>query len=392
MGRLGRYIFVTSAVAFVAVVSTLTLMVWLTQALRRFDLLTSQGQTLLVFGSIIALTLPTFLLVTTPAALFIAVLYTLNRLNSDSELVVMSAAGIGPWQIFGPLFLLASLVAISSGAIAMHYGPLSMRSLHDQLDRVTADIVTNVAIPGRFTTVQRGLTLHVRDRSAGGTLHGIFIHDAREKLAQTFIAERGRIIDAPGGLFLVLEQGSLHRSGSDTVAGATARQVDNSIVQFERYAFDLSQFTKAMSTGVYRPFERPIGEILWPSADDPGYKDAPDAFRVEQHQRLAAPLYPLATFAIAFVFLGAPRTNRQSRWLAIAGATASVALLQVVAFGILGLLARSPIGVPLIYLFPLVAIVLGMAAASGRIEARAPRFLQRFADALVKRVERLEVA
>ena len=120
MGRLGRYIFVTSAVAFVAVVSTLTLMVWLTQALRRFDLLTSQGQTLLVFGSIIALTLPTFLLVTTPAALFIAVLYTLNRLNSDSELVVMSSAGIGPWQIFGPLFLLAALVATSSAAIAIH--------------------------------------------------------------------------------------------------------------------------------------------------------------------------------------------------------------------------------------------------------------------------------
>jgi lipopolysaccharide export system permease protein len=267
-----------------------------------------------------------------------------------------------------------------------------MRSLRDQLTRVNADIVTNVAIPGRFTTVQRGLTMHVRDRSTGGTLHGIFIHDAREKIAQTFIAERGRIIDAPNGMFLVLEQGSLHRSGTDTIASVTARQVDNSIVQFERYAFDLSQFTKAMSTSVYRPYERPIGELLWPSPDDPGYKDEPDGFRVEQHQRLAAPLYPLATFAIAFVFLGAPRTNRQSRWLAITGAVASVALLQVVAFGILGILARSPIGVPLIYLFPLIAIALALASAAGRIEMRVPRFMQRLADTLVKRVERLEAA
>ena len=92
------------------------------------------------------------------------------------------------------------------------------------------------------------------------------------------------------------------------------------------------------------------------------------------------------------MFLGAPSTNRQSRWLAIAGATASVALLQVIAFGILGLLARSPIGVPLIYLFPLLAIALGLAAAGGHVQARAPRFLQRFAEALVKRVERLESA
>ena len=274
----------------------------------------------------------------------------------------------------------------------MHYGPLSMRSLRDQLAKVNADIVTNVAIPGRFTTIQRGLTLHVRDRSAGGTLHGIFIHDARELIAQTFIAERGRIIDARDGLFLVLEQGSLHRSGSNTVSGTTARQADNSIVQFERYAFDLSQFTKALSTGVYRPHERPIADILWPSPDDPGYKDEPEGFRIEWHQRLAAPLFPLATFAIAFVFLGAPSTNRQSRWLAIAGATVSMAVLQGVAFGLLTVLARSPLGVPLIYLLPLSAFALGLAAAAGRIQSRAPRFLQRFADALVKRVERLEAA
>jgi lipopolysaccharide export system permease protein len=223
-------------------------------------------------------------------------------------------------------------------------------------------------------------------------LHGIFIHDARELIAQTFIAERGRIIDARDGLFLVLEQGSLHRSSSNTVAGTAARQVDNSIVQFERYAFDLSQFTTALSTGVYRAHERPIEDILWPAADDPGYKEQPDSFLIERHQRLAAPLYPLAAFAIAFVFLGAPSTNRQSRWLAMAGAIVSISALQTIAFGLLPVLALSSIGVPLIYLLPLAAIALGLAAASGRIEARAPRFLQRLADVLVKRVERLEAA
>ena len=36
---------------------------------------------------------PALVLVIAPAALFIAVLYALNKLNSDSELIVMSAAG-----------------------------------------------------------------------------------------------------------------------------------------------------------------------------------------------------------------------------------------------------------------------------------------------------------
>jgi lipopolysaccharide export system permease protein len=389
MTRLGRYIFITSTVAFLAVVSTLTLMVWLTQALRRFELLTSQGQTLLVFGNIIALTLPTFLQITAPIALYIAVLYTLNKLNGDSELVVMSAAGVGPWQVFWPLALLSMLVSVLCGAIALHYGPVSLRSLRDQIARVNADIVTNVAIPGRFTNVQRGLTLHVRDRSPGGTLLGIFIHDAREQVAQTFIAERGRIVDTPEGLFLVLEQGSLHRSG-EGIGTTTGPRIDNSMVQFERYAFDLSQFTSALQNTQYRPYERTFQEIYWPAPDDPGLKNEPERYRVERHQRASAPLYPLACFAIAYAFLGAPRTTRQSRWLAIAGANTAVSVLQIAMFGLLGLLARSDLGVPLIYLLPIAFIAMSVAVVSGRFEARVPRFLQRFADALVKRVERLE--
>src|SRR5690349_12905327 len=43
MGRLDRYIVVTAGGAFVAALLTLTGMVWLTQILRRFDLVTSQG-------------------------------------------------------------------------------------------------------------------------------------------------------------------------------------------------------------------------------------------------------------------------------------------------------------------------------------------------------------
>jgi len=387
MGRLGRYIFLNAAVAFVAVLSTLTLMVWLTQALRRFDMLTTQGQTILAYAGIVGLTLPTFLLVTTPLALFLAVLYTLNRLNGDSELVVMSAAGVSTWQVFRPLFYLAIIVSLVSAAFAIHLGPLSMRTLRDRLAKVNADIVTNVAIPGRFTTIERGLTLHVRDRSGGGTLHGIFIHDAREKIEQTFIAERGRIIDGPNGLVLVLEQGSLHRTGD-----ATGPTIDNSIVEFDRYAFDLSQFTSAPTLSSHGPAERAIWEIIAPAPDDPSFVADPARFRVELHQRLASPLYPFAAFVIAFAFLGAPRTTRQSRWLAIASAAACVGLLQLSAFASLGLLARSEYGIPLIYLFPLAVIALGLFSIRSQFEARVPALIQRLVDAAVARIERLEAA
>ena len=69
-------------------------MIWITQALRELDLLTGKGQTILIFLTVTGLSLPALITVISPVALFIATLYTLNRLNGDSELIVMSAAGM----------------------------------------------------------------------------------------------------------------------------------------------------------------------------------------------------------------------------------------------------------------------------------------------------------
>jgi lipopolysaccharide export system permease protein len=181
MNRLDRYILKTAGGAFVAVLVVLTSMVWLTTALRRFDLLTAQGQTIWVFFSVTALSLPSLMVVVAPIALFLAIIYTLNKLNSDSELVAMSAAGVGPWHVMRAPLALSIAVAIVSMLVTVDLGARSLRSLRNQVANVNADIVTNVAIPGRFTSISRGLTFHVRERASGGALLGIFIDDSRDR-------------------------------------------------------------------------------------------------------------------------------------------------------------------------------------------------------------------
>ena len=102
MLRIERYVFRTAASAFLAGLGALTGIVWITQALRQIDLMTSKGQSLLVFFTITGLTVPSLVAVIAPVALFVGVLYSLNRLNGDSELVVMSASGISPSRLLRP--------------------------------------------------------------------------------------------------------------------------------------------------------------------------------------------------------------------------------------------------------------------------------------------------
>lgn len=383
MGRLDRYILITAGSAFVAVLLVLTGMVWVTTALRRFDLLTSQGQTVWVFLSVTALSLPTLMVVVAPIALFLAIVYTLHKLNSDSELVAMSAAGASPWQVLRAPLALSVAVAIVSMLVTADLGARSLRSLREQIANVNADVVTNVAVPGRFTSIQRGLTFHVRERGPGGALLGIFIDDSRDRTqSTTYLAERGRIVPSASALILVLEEGSIQRSGG---SGRTS-----SIVEFERYGFDLSQFDPtAAAAAVDRAAFRSLGELLWPRPDDRIAIDDAPRFRVELHKRLSTPLYPIAAFVIAFAFLGSPRTTRQSRGLAIAGASSVFLFVEVLGLGSAGLVERSALASPLPYAVPLAAIAAGLFAIFANVQGGGvPAPLQRFADAIVARIEK----
>src|SRR4051794_16273739 len=100
MGSIGRYIFRTTIAAFVLTLVSLTLIIWVTQALREIDLVTNQKQTVLTFIGITSLTIPFLMVIIIPVAFALAVAHVLNKLTTDSEIIVMSSAGMSPWGVF----------------------------------------------------------------------------------------------------------------------------------------------------------------------------------------------------------------------------------------------------------------------------------------------------
>ena len=115
MTLIERYILKISFTAFAACLVALTAVIWITQALRELDLLTGKGQTILIFLTVTGLSLPALINVISPVALFLATLYALNKLNGDSELIVMSAAGMPPQRLMRPFLRSAPSCASSSG-------------------------------------------------------------------------------------------------------------------------------------------------------------------------------------------------------------------------------------------------------------------------------------
>ncbi len=348
MSMIERYILRIAAVAFFACLFALTAIIWLTQALRELNLVTGKGQTILLFLEVTMLSVPALVMIIAPLALFIAILYTLNRLNSDSELIVMNAAGLSPMIILRPFAILTLIVTMLVGSITLFAMPESFRALRTIITKVRADVVTRILQEGKFIELERGITFHYRERLPGGAMGGVMIHDSRDpKLAAAYLAERGQVLEVEGATYLVLEKGSIQRQESNA-RGST-------LIGFERYVFDLDQFEQGRGPIQYKPRERRTSELLTLDRKDEYVRSIYGRFRSELHDRLTNPLYPLATLAIAFAALGSARTTRQGRGQAIFGAVVALVIMRIAGFAAASFAVRSPAGVPLMYAVPLLA-------------------------------------
>jgi lipopolysaccharide export system permease protein len=353
MGSLNWYVFRTTMVAFLITLVTLTVLIWFTQAMRDFDLITSQRQTLFVFVGITGLIIPLLVMMLAPIALVLSAAHVLNKLGSDSEIIVMNAAGLSPWRLLVPFLAAAIVVSVLVAGIAAYISPLSLRELRDWAAQVRTDILTNIVQPGRFTTVSGNLTFHIADRRQNGLLIGIFVDDSRDpKEHSTYLAEQGEIVKNEHGTFLVMEGGSIQR--------VSAGERDPRIVTFDRYAFDLSKFGAGSQNAVYTVREKFIWELLWPRPDDALYVAQPDQYRSDLHDRLASPLYPLTFIILACAFLGPPQTTRQSRALAMLAMIGAVALLRLIGFVSVIVGVRFPVVLSAQYVALVGTMVLGL--------------------------------
>jgi len=371
MRILSRYVFRQAAGALVLILVSLTGVTWIAVALRQLELMTSQGQDALRFLAMTALAIPSMMALIAPIALLIASIHVLNRLNGDSELIVMTAGGMPAWSLLKPLTLLALLTALGISSVNHLAGPWAQRKLKDLTVQVRTDLMAQIIQPWRFTSPESKLTVHIRDRAPTGELLGLLMHDARDpKLIVTYLAERALIIKQDGQAYLRMDKGHI------------VRRLENEavpqIIAFERYAVDANQLEQRTDqTNVMRPRQRYTSELIDPDRNDPIYKMSPGSYSSELHERFASPLYALTFVLVVVAFMGQAQTTRTSRMQAVITAFALAVLSRILGITCANMVVVRPAAAPLLYVVPIAgAVMAAMAIQWHMYPRRAPRFVR----------------
>ena len=315
------------------------------------DLVITKGVPLHLVTQLLVFMMPSFLALTLPMALLVAVLIAGGRLAGDLEVVAFQASGVGPVRLFSPVLAVAILVALASAALTLVVGPPANREFQTQLFKIVQARATAGLKERVFNADFGDVVIYPEEISASQVaLRGLLVSDERDpKLTRIITAREGRLLpDAVNRrITLRLLDGEVNEAdvlpaGPEAAAPAAQAKMHTDSVggaaaagRYRYTAFGLYDMSLPLDTrlrGAAR-FEKPEKDFTLTQLEEriAAFSREPVRripFEIEWHKRFA---FPLA--AVVFALVGFPlavRSHRGGRSIALVGSLVILTLYYLV--------------------------------------------------------------
>lgn len=364
MNEIDRYLFRSLLGPFFFFALVLTGLVWLTQSLNVIDTVVNRGQSALVFAELTALLLPLVLSAALPISAFAATLYTMHRLYAESEIVVMLSAGMSAIRLARPVAVFGLLVTAAMLSDTLYLMPSASQHMKSRVAELRGDLASALIRDGRFLNPSDGLTVYVREIPRSGEMLGVFAHDQRDpKREVTYSAQRAALVSTEEGPRLIMFDGMGQTRDKETG--------ELSVLRFDRFVFDMSEFVTDPTKRSRKPSEHFIGDLLNPPAD----LDAKTRARwlVEGYEQMTAPLYGLALPLVALAILLGGGHRRRGYERRIGAAAAAALFIRLGGFAIKGAASSQEWMAPLLFAPPALATIAACMALMSGARLPAPR-------------------
>ena len=211
---LRRYFLREVTVPFLFGIGVFTFILLIARMLKLVELVVNRGVPIVEIGKLFAYILPTFLEVTVPMALLLAVLLAVGRLSADSEIVALRTSGISLYQMMVPLAAFTLAVYGLNTFLAIYARPWGNAHLKAGLYEIAKTRASAGLRERVFNDDFSGLVIYVEHiQPPGDQLGAVLIADSRDpNQRNTVLAKRGFIVsnEETHTVTLRLLDGSIH--------------------------------------------------------------------------------------------------------------------------------------------------------------------------------------
>ncbi|HDQ04603.1 MAG TPA: LPS export ABC transporter permease LptF [Deltaproteobacteria bacterium] len=301
-----RYIFKEIAVIFLLTLFVLTFVLFMGKILQIMDLIVNKGVSLFDIVKLIIFLLPSFMTLTVPVALLIAILITIGKLSADNEITALKSSGVSLKQIFYPVGFASSSALILTLFISLFLIPKSNLATKNLLFDMTFQHAKISFQEKEFNDGLSILLLYADKVSSDGHfMQGVLIHDRRIKDEPNTILAKNSFLASDPDLMLIkiiLIKGAIHTVSKDF---KNYRRID-----FDRYDIniDLSRTIKLLGVKDKDSKELSLVELVQKIKSPDTNKNMRHEVTMELHKRFSIPLS-----CIVFGLLALPLGIRSHR-------------------------------------------------------------------------------
>src|SRR5690606_4070903 len=172
----------------------LSVILFVQQASRYSDIYFSANIPSTLVWQLTAALIPNVIAFTCPMAALVGVVIGLAKMQGDSELVAIRAAGIGNLHVSVPLIFLGVVLSLFAFAVNIFGVPLAAAAVRTVAMRAAIYKLESPLEPGVFNTEVAGYTIYVKDGDIDtGQWRNIFVHTENPETGEV------RLITSSGG-------------------------------------------------------------------------------------------------------------------------------------------------------------------------------------------------
>ena len=217
---------------FLLVLFTISIIIWVLQAVNYLDFVTEDGHGFLVYFNYTLLSFPKVFSRIFPFAIFLAFTYTILKYENKNELVIFWNFGVKKIHFINFFIKLSFgfvLISILLNAVIAPYMQDKTISFIRSSD---LDFFESILKPKKFIDIIENLTIYFDEIDRDGKFINIFLNDKSDQSSQITFAKMGKIEIRGNKKVLVLKEGQTINQINGKISKFTFSKTDFNISKF----------------------------------------------------------------------------------------------------------------------------------------------------------------
>ena len=224
---------------FLAASASITLIIWVIQAVNFLDIVSEDGHSLRVYFVYSILSLPKIFSRILIFIFFISCFYIINKYEENNEILVFWTNGIKKISVINFILKLSILFIIIQLFFSLYIVPFTQNLSRIYLKNSNVDFLPSLITEKKFINVFKNLTIFVDSYDQNGNIKKIYINEKLNKNSSKIImAESGKIQKIKDQFSIKLFNGSIINSNENNVYN----------MNFKETEYDLSNFSSKTVT------------------------------------------------------------------------------------------------------------------------------------------------